>query len=548
MNLLCAALLAFSGVTGGGDAAPRRLGFVVIPDLRATLGRVEQMAAVVSPGTLVPGALTAGLGAQIGDPGLGALGPGPVVLALYSGASPAAPPSVAAFVPTSSPEPYEKALKAMGWTATVAPGLVMGHSPKAAPPRAEDYPRVAAEHFTGDLRLSLNAVEVMDVYGKILNSSVDAMAASLANTPASKAEGAPRPVSVARILQLEMRGLLMMLEQTESVVMDMGLKPDALVTETVIGARPGSALAELATQPAAGASAAAAFLSDPAVMTATYQLDAARVSAFVNDLLRRAAADPHTAELATPELQALLDLWGRGFTGEVAMAMRAGTGTPLVMEGLQKVRDEPAALAFLDKGSALLAPGGAWAKLYADMGIPMQTALRKNVRRHAGAAVHRLEMKVDTKNLSPEQQAQFGMFLRDMDLAFARGYLLMAQGPQALDALLDRVGGARPPAARTLQAARAFGPGAHLYVDYDVFGLLRAVGTSMPGGTANPFAALPPTAAHPLLYAGWLVDGRLRVQSRLPLQPIADMIKAFQKEPAQKTDPARKVTGVNRSR
>ena len=328
MNLLCAALLAFSGVAGSGDAVPRRLGFVVIPDLRATLGRVEQMAAVVAPGTLVPGALTAGLGAQIGDPGLGALGPGPVVLTLFSGASPAAPPSVAVFVPTSSPEPYERAMKAMGWTATVVPGLVMGHSPKGAPPRAEDYPRVAAEAFTGDLRLSLNAVEVMDVYGKALSSAVDAMVAGLANTPAAKAEGAPRPASVARILQLEMRGLLMMLEQTDSVRMDVGLKPDAVVSETVIGARPGSALAELTTHPAAGGSAAAAFLEDPALMTATYQLDAARVSAFVNDLLRRASADPHTADLATPELQALLDLWGRWTAWVDLYVKNAGVKAP----------------------------------------------------------------------------------------------------------------------------------------------------------------------------------------------------------------------------
>src|SRR5262245_8502037 len=101
MSFLYLAVLALSGLAAGAEAAPRRLGFVVIPDLRATLGRVEQVASVVAPGTLPPGALAAGLRAQLGDPGLGGLGHGPVVLALFSGATPAAPPAMAAFVPTS---------------------------------------------------------------------------------------------------------------------------------------------------------------------------------------------------------------------------------------------------------------------------------------------------------------------------------------------------------------------------------------------------------------------------------------------------------------
>src|SRR5262245_8184039 len=125
MSFLCAALVTFSALAAG-EAAPRRLGFVVIPDLRAMLGHVEQTASVVAPGTLPPGALTAGLGAQLGDPGLAGLGRGPVVLVLSSGATPAAPPSVSLFVPATSAEPYEKAMRAMGWTPTRAAGLVMG--------------------------------------------------------------------------------------------------------------------------------------------------------------------------------------------------------------------------------------------------------------------------------------------------------------------------------------------------------------------------------------------------------------------------------------
>ena len=83
-------------------------------------------------------------------------------------------------------------------TSVPDPGLVVGHSPKAAAPRAEDYRRVAAEPFAGDLRLSLNAVEVMDVYGAVMRTGVDTMAAGLAKAPAAKSEGVPQPVGVRK--------------------------------------------------------------------------------------------------------------------------------------------------------------------------------------------------------------------------------------------------------------------------------------------------------------------------------------------------------------
>src|SRR5262245_66342988 len=104
MSLFCAALVTFSALAAaGGDTAPRRLGYVTIPDLRATLGRVEQVAAVVSPGTLAPGTLVAGLGAQLGDPGLAGLGHGPVVVGVLGGAPAARQPSLAPCVPGLGP-------------------------------------------------------------------------------------------------------------------------------------------------------------------------------------------------------------------------------------------------------------------------------------------------------------------------------------------------------------------------------------------------------------------------------------------------------------
>jgi hypothetical protein len=527
MSFLCAALLTFSGFAAA-DAAPRRLGQVVIPDLRALLAHVEETAATVAPGTLPPGTLGVMLGAQLGDPGLAGLGRGPLVLTVQSGASPVARPSVALFLPVSNPEPYEHALKKMGWTATRAPGLVMAGATGAPVPSADDYRRIAAQPFAGDLRLSLNVVDLTALYGPLMRSSFEAMTSGLAKAPPS-AEGAPSTRAVARMLQLEMRVLLMLLEQTESIVADLTLQPDAVLSETVISARPATALATLTSHPPAAPNAAASFLSSPAVMVASYQLDAPRVASFVADLISRSAGDPATAAVATPELQAVVEEWGRAYTGEMALAMRTSAEAPLGMESVQKVRNEAAALALLEKAAALAAPGGPWHAFYVEMGMPMRMSLRKDVRRHAGVPVHRFEMKLDARTLPAEQQASMALFMRDMELAFSRGYLLVAQEPQALDRLLDRVAAGKP-APAPLQAARAFGEGAHLYVDYDFFGLMRAMSTVLPkGAAANPFADLPDTSAQPLLYAARLADERLTVETKLPLQPIADLVKAFKK-------------------
>jgi hypothetical protein len=536
MSLLCAALLALSGAApvSAADAGPRRLAYVAVPDLRATLSHVEAAAASVAPGMLPPGALAIGLGAQLGDPGLAGLGSGPLVVLLTGGATPVSPPAVTVFVPASNPEPYEKALTARKWKVRRREGMVVA-SAEGTPILDDEYGRIAADAGAADLRVALDVDAIMESYGPAISAAVDTMAAGMAaRAPAGKEPPTTPmpPASVGKILQLEFKVLQLLLEQTGSMVTDVTVQPEAIVTDAVVTAHPGSALAALAAQPPAGPNRAAALLSRPAVMTVTYQLDSARVADFVADLSRRAGSDPQMAALASPELLPLLDQSQRTFTGEAAMGMRAGAGAPLVAETVARVRDEASALALMEKSAALLAPGSLWYRLYADLGMPLRTSLQKNVRRHAGVPVHVFKMSLDAKDLAAEQKAQYAMFMRDTEFAVARGYFLSAQDRAALNALIDRA--AAPPAtAPSLLAERAFGPGAHAYVDYDVFGLLRAVSAYLPAapGTPHPFAALPPMDADPFVYAASLADNRIRLQSKLPLKPFAALAEAFKTHP-----------------
>jgi hypothetical protein len=537
MSLLCTALVAFSALAAAGEApAPRRLGYVAIPDLRGTLARVEAAAALLAPGSLPPGALAFGLGAQLGDPGLAALGKGPVVAVLTAGATPAALPGVTLFVPVADPAPYEKALGSKAWRVKRGQGFVVASA--AAPAPDEEYMRIVSEAGTADLRVWLGAVDVLEAYGPTIRAATDAFAAGLAaRPPEGKSPAGASSASVGRILQLEVKALLLLLEQTESLVSDVTLQPDAVLSESVVTTRPGSTLAKLAAQPPAGPHAAAALLSPGSFMAATYQVDMPRVSGLMADLLRQAGADPQMSALAAPELLSLLEHSGRAFTGAAAVGMGAGKGgAPLVSEMVAAVRDEAAAMAVMEKTVALVAPGSAWSGLYAELGMGLSLSLQKNVRRHAGVPVHRVKMTLDAKGLPAEQQKQFAIFVRDTEFAVTRGYLFSAQEAGALDALLDRAAAAPPTRTPTLRAERAFGAGAQIYVDYDVLGLLRAFSAALPPvpGTPNPFAGLPAMEGEPLMYAIRLADDRIRMVSKAPLRPFVALVESVQKAEREK--------------
>ena len=209
--------------------------------------------------------------------------------------------------------------------------------------------------------------------------------------------------------------------------------------------------------------------------------------------------------------------------------MAAAPGTPLAVETVMSVTDEARAMALVEKGMSLVAPGGGWATLLKDTGVSV--ALQKSARKHAGVPVHRLKVNIDTKGLTAEQKATQATFMRDTEFAITRGYYLSAQDPAGLDRLIDRAVSGAAAEGLTLMSARAYGTGRHAYVDYDFIGLMRAVSAMTPPvkGQPNPFASLPATGADPMLSAMTFGEGRIRWQSKIPLRPLVLVTDAFKK-------------------
>jgi hypothetical protein len=144
--------------------------------------------------------------------------------------------------------------------------------------------------------------------------------------------------------------------------------------------------------------------------------------------------------------------------------------------------------------------------------------------------VHRLKVRVDPKGLTAQQKTTLPAFMRDTEFTITSGYYLSAQDPAALDRLIDRAASGGGGEGMTLTSARAFGEGRHMYVDYDLVGLMKAVSSLTPPvkGQPNPFADLP-ASADPMLTAMTFGDGRIRWQSKLPLRPFVLMQEAAKK-------------------
>ena len=86
----------------------------VIPDLLATIGRIEQYAEMFVPGQVKPGMIKMQLGAALGDPELKNFAGKPVLIAVGPGAP---TPSFAVVVPAKNAQAYLDAAANLGHAA-----------------------------------------------------------------------------------------------------------------------------------------------------------------------------------------------------------------------------------------------------------------------------------------------------------------------------------------------------------------------------------------------------------------------------------------------
>lgn len=513
------------------------MGCMIIPDLEAAIDHIEEIAAAFAPEQAQPGMLKSQVETMLNDPGLIYIDDVmPLVLMVLKTDKTNEPPPAALFMRHAADQPYAEAAKRAGMVSKVVDRVLVMARTTDALDMAEQlvpvYLNIASQEVKSDLRLSFDIDSLMQVYGSTIQAQVDTMVQTIGGLAAMGQPGASpdQTAQMARLLKLEAKALLLLLADIELIQLDLNLAADEIAIDEIVVAKAGSPLADLLGGPPVGENRALSMLSEPGFMTYAIQLDPKRLGEFALHFINQLKEDPDAADLITPELINIYEGMDEWIGSEMAFAMRATDDMPFASESVMLVKDEAKALAMVEQSMSLLAPGSAFGNMYKEMGMEFSTALEKDVRSHARVQIHRMKMDLDMPDTPEAEAAQIKSIMKDMELAFVKGYYLASQDPASLDKMIDKaLAGAKTDGVK-LKAREIFGAGQRAYVDLDFIGLMKAAMEMVPPGVPNPMAMFldQVTSTEPMVFAATSAGEKAQIQLKIPLAPFIEIAGAAQ--------------------
>ena len=527
-----------SGTDGTGASVPKALsadspmvtGYVALPSLDRAIDGFVALAEELLPGVISKERVKEQIGALLGDPTLEYLDTTrPIVLVLLSG-TPPGPPPWAILASVKEGAPYGQMVTAMEMQAKQDGGLLMVAG--AAEVLEQDatlravYDRVRGAEIGETARLYLDTGRLLDAYGPLVDAQISAMEQLL---PAGRAE-APGGVdfaSMVEILKLEVMGLKKLLSLVAEVQLGLEVGGQGVRCDTILVAKQGSSLARCFARSARLRPEFPA-LEQKGFVEATYAIDPQGISDVMKDVLDDISRDPTGARFVSSELTSLLTNMAGWWTGTAATSVDLAGGTDVEFEFVMGVKDEQKFLEMMEQSVALYQPGSPFHEVYQQLGMDYSSKLERNVREHAGVAVHRLSVsvKADPQKLGPA--AALASMDMTGEMAVVAGRAVMSHDAAGLDRLVDsaRSGGAGEEFA--LASRKAFGAGRHAYVVYDVFGLLRDLAQSMPEGLGKTmFQGVVGAISSnvPLVGAVTFQENRARLEGKLPVEFLKEFAK-----------------------
>ncbi len=518
-------------------ASEKVMGCVIIPDLEASINHIEEIAAAFAPEQAPKGMLKRQIGTMLNDPGLIYLDDVmPLVLMVLKTDQPSEPPPTVLFMRHTADQPYGEAAQRAGMVTKVVAGVLMlARTPdvlEMAEELVPEYRKIASSAVKSDARLCLDIDRIMEVYGSKIQAQVDTMVETFSGLAAMGRPGASpeQTAQMAKLLKLEAKALLVLLVDIELIQLDLNLAADAIVIDEIVVAKAGSGLADLFGGQAVGENNALGVLSEPGFLTYALQLDPKRLSEFALRFIEQLKEDPDAADFLTPELVQLYEGIGEWLGSDMAFTMRQIDDMPFASETIMQVKDEAKCLTMVEQGMSLLAPGSAFSNMYKEMGMELSMALEKEVRNHAGVPIHRIRMDLDMPDIPEAQAAQMKKMMKDMEVAFAKGYYLASQDPASLDKMIDRILGGPRADGVSLRAREVFGVGQCVYADLEFIAMMKAAMAMAPPGTPNPVGMFldQVTSTEPMVSAAAWTAGRTQVKVRIPLSPFIEIARAAQ--------------------
>lgn len=430
---------------------------VVVPDLKAALGRLDQaMAAAKLP--VPPGLIAMQLGGAINDPTLASLGAGPIIIA----AAPGVPnPTWCAIVPMANPAALQQFAAGAGLSAEAVPGgfaigSVMGGL-ELAKRLAPGLPALAKGiPASTDFRILVASDRLAKTYLPLALGGFQ-----MAMTQSARASGKPAGPEQQRAVQAATTAVRILFEQAGPLCVDLASNAQGWKIDVLAAPAPGVIADSLKPLPAAAGADLGARLGAPAqppVMAMVGRFPPA-FYAGVARLLEAARKDPGIAAMIDESLIKALDGFATAIDGR--LALRQGeSGNPYQQVAVMGVKDAAALRAAITTGMALVEKG-AFADLMATSGLRMK--VERAARKSGGVEVDRMVYEVMPEVMLPGQAEMMQAMLKPIELAVGKDVLAMGATPAAIDALLAG------PAAQPLVLAAQSLPGQwDLRADWDL--------------------------------------------------------------------------------
>ena len=542
-------LLVFGLTVAAEDAVPQPIDvgkdvsvFLAIPDLSKAIDNIEAIGGQFNP-NVHKGQTKMILGMTLGDPGLNNLDTSKPVVAMVFKTPPAnagGPPPFAIYVPAKAAAPYDQFAQGAQLLSSYKNGVLIVAKTQDALTTAEEqlpaYQKIADAKIAADARIYVSVSSLLATYDQQIKAGVAMMQQAVAAGP----PGAPAGMNaqaIGKVLNIELKALLEILNEVDSQQLDLTLKADSITVDSLLTAQKGSALADLFSAPDPGASKTLRVLPAGGSLVGAMRMNQKGYGASSKKILETLSKDPDFSSLVTPDLQSLFTSIGELVNGDLAFAFSSDATTPFKLQEAVSITDEKKYLDTMTKISALMSPDGPIGKFYADMGMKLNATFEKSYRKHGNTDVHRYKNDVDLGNLPPAQAAQMKAFMKDMDIAIVNNMVLLANDPADVDSMIDKAlaGDAAKPDV-SLESITVFGGGKSAYFDIDIIGFIKAIVTSMPGNPAAPmFAQL--KASAPIVVAGSMDSGRLFLQTKIPLAPFVELVTLIQGAGAGRAQP-----------
>lgn len=513
--------------------------YVIAPDVNSLLNNADAVVKQFAPpGQYQPGMLKMLLGTLLGDPALANLGTKPAVLMVFK--LPAdynpqgGPPPMALFIPATAAAPYDQVFNQQGVTA-FADGVLTAASTPEALKQAQGakgaYAKIAAAGLKSDLRVYVSVASLMETFGPIVKGSLmqaEQMAiGNIGNNPPPPGIDIT-PAMATKLVKLALRGVQGLAGQIDAFQIDLKLTADALTMQELLIAKDGTVLASLFTGKPAKWDKNLDALVDKGPMVGMGNLDMVSMSAALKKLVAEIAKDPDVADLGKEDIVKTMLDGVDAVGGQSLFSMNIAKDGALNVVSVGTVKDEAKYSKLIDSVGDIFKADSFISKLYAGLGMNMDAKMEKDVRERKGVKINRMTMTIDMPKAPAAQRENMKKFTKPTESAIIKGYYLSSNNTEALDGMIDKVvSGDLPPTGLALKSKTLFGEGQQLYVDYDIFAVMKAVVGNDPNNPAAPiFAKMPEGEA--FLMAMAMDSGRAQYQVQIPLAPIAKVVKLFQ--------------------